>query len=145
MRLFVLVGLPGSGKSTWLEQNGKPAISSDALRAQLTGDAANQSQNRLVFANLRQQVQARLEAGCVETWIDSTALTPRERRVWIRLAEMQGCPVEAVFFDTPVEVCRARNESRERKVPAEAMERMGRRMVPPAIDEGFEKVTVIRT
>ncbi len=144
MRLFVLVGLPGSGKSTWLERNGKPALSSDALRAQLTGDAANQDQNRLVFATMRRLVLARLEAGCAETWIDSTALTSRERRVWIRLAEMHGCPVEAVFFDTPVEVCRARNESRERKVPAEAMERMARRMVRPAIEEGFERVTVIQ-
>ncbi len=144
MRLFVLVGLPASGKTTWLERNGKPALSSDALRAQLTGDAANQSRNSLVFANLRQMVRQRLEAGCAETWIDSTALTPRERRVWIRLAELHGCPVEAVFFDTPVEVCRARNEARERKVPAEAMERMARRMVQPRVEEGFDKVTVIR-
>ncbi len=145
MRLFVLVGLPGSGKTTWLERNGKASLSSDALRAQLTGDAANQNQNSLVFANLRQMVRERLEAGCDETWIDSTALTPRERRVWIRLARPYGCPVEAVFFDTPLDVCLARNEARERKVPAAAMERMAKRMVRPQVEEGLNQVTVIRT
>ena len=142
MRLFVLVGLPGSGKTTWLERNGKPSLSSDALRAQLTGDDGNQSLNSLVFANLRRMVRERLEDGCAETWIDSTALTPRERRVWIRQAKPYGCPVEAVLFDTPLEVCRARNEARERKVPAAAMERMAKRIVPPRVEEGFDQGTV---
>jgi len=143
MRLYVTVGLPGSGKSTWLERNGKPALASDAIRAVITGDAANQRQNRLVFATLRKLAEARLSAGCAETWIDSTALTPGERRVWIRLAEMNGCEVEAVFFDTPVEVCRARNAARERKVPEDALDRMAARLVRPALSEGFDKVTVI--
>lgn len=144
MRLYVLVGLPGSGKSTWLERNRKPSLSSDALRAALTGDESNQEQNRLVFAQLRALVRARLAAGCAETWVDSTALTRTERRCWIRLAEMHGCAVEAVFFDTSVEVCRARNSARQRRVPEEALERMARRMSAPRVEEGFDQVTVIR-
>jgi predicted kinase len=144
MRLYVLAGLPGSGKSTWLERQGKPALSSDTLRTLLTGDEANQENNRLVFAQLRELVRARLEAGCEETWVDSTALTRVERRCWIRLAEMLGCPVEAVFFDTPFEVCRARNLNRRRRVPEDAMERMARRMTMPSIEEGFDRVHVIR-
>lgn len=144
MRLYVLVGLPGSGKSTWLERNRKPSLSSDALRALLSGDESNQRINGLVFATLRTLVRARLEAGCEETWIDSTALSRRERRCWIRLAEMHGCPVEAVFFDTPAELCRVRNASRERKVPTDALERMAGRLSPPSLDEGFDRVTVIR-
>lgn len=145
MRLYVLVGLPGSGKSTWLERSGKPSFSSDALRAALTGDESNQENNRLVFAQLRAMAWMRLEAGCAETWIDSTALTRAERRCWIRLAEMHGCDVEAVYFDTPFEVCQARNSARQRRVPAEALARMARRMTAPQVAEGFDRVTVIRT
>jgi predicted kinase len=145
MRLYVLVGLPGSGKSTWLEQNGKPSLSSDALRAELTGDESNQEHNRLVFEKLRALARARLAAGCAETWIDSTALTRAARRGWIRLAGEYGCAVEAVFFDTPVDVCRARNLARTRRVPEEAIERMARRLSPPQIEEGFDRVTVIHS
>ena len=143
MRLYVLVGLPGSGKTTWLRQQGKPSLSSDAIRETVTGDEANQDQNRLVFSVLRSLARVRLAAGCAETWIDSTALTRRERRSWIRLAEMHGCAVEAVFFDTPLEVCRSRNAARERKVPGEVMERMAARLTPPALEEGFDRITVV--
>jgi len=144
MRLYVLVGLPGSGKSTWLARQGKPALSSDELRGLLTGDESDQGNNRLIFAQLRELVRARLVSGCEETWVDSTALTRAERRCWIRLAELHGCAVEAVYFDTPAEVCRARNRARKRHVPDEAMERMARRMTAPVAGEGFDRVHVIR-
>jgi predicted kinase len=144
MRIYVLVGLPGSGKTTWLARLGKPSLSSDAIRALITGDEANQEHNRLVFSLLRSLVRARLAAGCNETWIDTTALTRRERRSWVRLAQMRGCPVEAVYFDTPIEVCMARNAARERVVPAAAMQRMARRLTPPTLDEGFQRIVVIR-
>lgn len=143
MRIFVLVGLPGSGKTTWLAQQGKPSLSSDSIRGLITGDEANQEHNRLVFSVLRRLVQARHAAGCAETWIDSTALTRRERRNWIRLARRHGCPVEAVFFDTPVDLCQARNAARSRVVPPEAMTRMAGLLTPPGTDEGFERITVI--
>jgi predicted kinase len=57
---------------------------------------------------------------------------------------MRGCPVEAVYFDTPIEVCMARNAARERVVPAAAMQRMARRLTPPTLDEGFQRIVVIR-
>jgi predicted kinase len=51
--------------------------------------------------------------------------------------------VEAVFFDVPMEVCRARNARRQRVVPEEAMAKMVAKLAPPDIQEGFSRVTAI--
>jgi predicted kinase len=144
MLLGLTAGLPGSGKSTWLREQGLPALSSDAIRALLTGDETNQSINRLVFRTLRVLCEARLEAGAAQTWIDSTALSLWERRCWIRWAQLNGCPIECVFFDVPLEECLRRNQARARVVPEAAMQAMAARLVPPSEAEGFARVRLVR-
>ena len=48
----------------------------------------------------------------------------------------------AIYFDTPVETCIARQELRERKVPQKVIEKMARQIDKPAFEEGFD---IIRT
>ncbi len=143
MTVVVLVGIPGSGKSTWAAKQGVPVLSSDEMRRILTGDVTNQQINRLVFRMMRRCLEAMLEARVERVVVDSTALTRRERRTWIRWAELHGCQVEAVFFDTPAELCRARNIKRDRVVPKEAMARLLSRMEPPRPEEGFDRLATI--
>src|SRR5512140_3669114 len=97
--IIVLVGFPASGKSTWAREQGLPVLSSDAMRGFLRGDETDQSTNREVFSTLREMLRRRVELGARVTIIDSTALSPRERRCWIRMAELHDCDIEAVFFD----------------------------------------------
>jgi len=78
------------------------------------------------------------------SYIDATNLTAAERKPYIRLAGIYGCDIEAVFFDVPLEVCRERNCARARMVPEDALERMAEKMTPPAKEEGFSRVTVVR-
>lgn len=143
MRLFVLVGLPASGKSTWLRDTERLALSSDSVREMLTGDATDQSINRLIFQTLRRLAAARVRAGAEVTYIDSTALTPWERRCWIRFGELHDCSVEALFFDVPLAECKRRNAQRSRVVPDDVMDRMAARLVPPSTSEGFARVSTI--
>ena len=41
-------------------------------------------------------------------------LSRRERRPYIKTAQLYDCQVEAMFFDTPLDICKERNRSRTR-------------------------------
>ncbi len=143
-RIILAVGLPGSGKSTYFAQHGISALSSDTLRQMLADDETDQTINTQVFAALRYLTKRRLELGRTATYIDATSLTRRVRKPWIKLAREEGASIEALWFDVPLEVCRARNAARGRVVPDHVLGMMAARFIEPSVEEGFARVERLR-
>jgi len=142
--VVLAIGLPGSGKSSWFKRHNVVPLSSDMVRALLFDDVREQRFQDLVFSNLRSMLKARLIAKRPMNYVDATNLTPQERQHWVKLAKDYNYEVHAVFFDVPLEVCVERHQRRDRVVPEDVMRRMAAKLKPPAFDEGFAKITVVR-
>jgi len=143
VKLVITVGLPGSGKSTYLARLGVNAISSDEIRRLIADDPHDQTMNARVFATVRYLVRQRIAVARPVTYVDATHLTPWERKPYVKLAQRYGVQLEALFFDVPVETCIARNQARNHVVPEAAIRTMARRLVPPSKQEGFARVLKI--
>jgi predicted kinase len=138
--VVVLIGLPGSGKSTYLERLGVGGLSSDAIRKLLADDETDQSIHPQVFETLRYLLRQRMMLRREVTYIDATNLTPAERQPYIAIGRAYGCEIEAVFFDVPLPVCLERNRNRPRAVPEEALRLMSAKLRSPSVDEGFTRI-----
>lgn len=116
--LVILVGPSGAGKSTWASATFDPneIVSSDQLRAAVGIDQDDQVASTDAFHLLHETVTRRLARG-LTTVVDTTGLDAETRRDYVDLASDQMMITYAVCFDTPADVCRARNARRNRPIP----------------------------
>lgn len=149
--LVVLIGAAGSGKSTLAARLFQPdaILSSDALRAILAGNEADQRATRTAFAILHRQLDRRLSEGRT-TVVDATSVTPFARRGLGALAAAHGVAAAAIVLALDPAVVLARNAARERVVPELAVRRqlaaLDRSLRPGVLEgEGFAAVRVVRS
>jgi len=141
--VIVLIGIPGSGKSTWAKTQNCQVLSSDEFRRLLSGDETNQNIHHQVFAAMRHMLRARMEIGQPATILDATNLRWSDRRPWLQVAKKFDARAEAVFFNVPLALALERNRLRERQVPEDVIRQMHKLMQVPTMAEGFDDVKTI--
>ena len=150
LSLVVLVGVTGSGKSTFARAHFKPTevISSDFCRGLVADDENDQSATPAAFELLHHIAGVRLAAGRL-TVIDATNVQPEARRGLVALAREHDVLPVAIVLDLPEQLCAARNKSRQdRDFGAHVLRRQRgqlRRGLSSLRREGFRTVHVLRT
>jgi F420-dependent oxidoreductase-like protein len=120
--LVVLIGPSGAGKSTWAaaQFGAGQVVSSDALRALVGVGARDQRAGTDAFELLDTVLQRRLRRHLL-TVVDTLGLDADRRRGYVALARAHGVECHAVVFETPAELCRARNRARAEPVPPKVL------------------------
>lgn len=151
-KVFLLSGISGSGKSTWICNMMNPEIdthiSRDQIRFALLNDEdeyfeAEHKVREFFFKQIRDFTGDGYTDDCV--FIDATHLTPKSRKQ-VR-NNIKGRPYQiAVSFEVPLKVALERNKQRTGRalVPESAIYNMYDRYEKPTLKEGFDEVWHIK-
>ena len=150
--LLLLVGLPGSGKSTWCEQIRQHyphvrVICPDLIRAALYGSDDIQGDwatiATLVEYHLCQAVDTITQQASPFAIYDATnAIVQHRYEAIVRAYDCGFITVIGIWFDFSLMTCLARNQTRSRQVPPRIIEHMDQALQqsPPRLREGFDRI-----
>ena len=146
-KLILLVGIPGSGKTTYaedyIEQNADTIhLSSDTIRKELYGDESIQGNPADVFSLMQKRAIEALNNG-QNVIYDATNITRKDRASIIGICPKFARIVAHVIW-APIEVCIERDVARDRTVGKEVIDRMLKRFQAVYFDEGIDEIEIIR-
>ena len=143
--LYITVGLPGSGKSTYAKEfiKGKDIeyLSSDELRAVYGKGQDDQTVTPIVFGHIKRKVDEFLKDG-KNVLVDATSVNRKERSDYINTAKKYGAKVVALVFKMDrqglIDRNKKRGEQGGRVVPDFVIDKMLAKYEEPSFDEGID-------
>jgi predicted kinase len=142
--VYMLTGLPSSGKSTWSKDNAEKlnavVLSSDNFREQWYGDANIQGDGQKIFNYIYLQAKIHMDLG-KSVIIDATN-TSRKRRIHFN-KEFKDYERHAIYFDSPPNACILRDSVRDRVVGKNVIMRMYKNLQVPLYCEGWNNIQII--
>lgn len=147
-RLIIGMGIPGSGKSTYLkfmvgDKLEHEYVSRDEIRFSLVKeDEEYFSREDDVWAEFVRRINEGLAAGKT-VWADATHISVKSRAKLLRALEKMPDEIAVLWLDTPLQVAYERNLQRDGSrayVPESVIERMWYSLQEPRFNEvtGFE-------
>lgn len=148
--LYLSCGVPGSGKSTFLEEmkgEDEVIVSRDKIRFQILRPGEDYfSRDKEVYAKFMNEIVRNIRNG-VNVYADATHLDEKSRYLLISQLRHRGLPdsteINAIYFNVPLKVCKERNEMRrgtKTYVPIYELEHMYCVFSPPSRIEGFSNI-----
>ena len=146
--LFLMVGIQGSGKSTYSnrlsrEKNCK-IISSDEVRKMYPN-----LDEKLVFPEVYRLCAEELKNNR-DVIFDATNITPNVRKRNIDNIKniYSDFSIHVYFINTDVEICKKRVDKRNKLkgeifIPLEVIDSYAKNIIPPSKEEGFEEIIVL--
>lgn len=158
VRIFLLCGIPGSGKSFWAEKQANTlrdqcrVISRDKVRFSLLKDGEDYfKRENAVFAQFVKEINDCISVGIPYIFIDATHLTKASRaKILNRLRIPAGVELAVEVFATSLPTCLRRNAQRtgRARVPDDVIKNMADSFEYPWPTEfekyGFSRIKTYR-
>lgn len=144
-KLVMMMGLPGSGKSTKAERLKETMekvvlLSSDDIREELFGDRKDNDHNVQVFEELHRRAKEALKEG-VDVIYDATNINSKRRIAFLRQLP-KGVEKELYYINESIEVCIRQDVEREYSVGGEVISNMYKSLQVPYSHEKWDKITI---
>ena len=151
--LMVMVGIPGAGKSTWI-QNHKfhlqdfIIVSRDKIRFSMLKDGEDYfSHENEVWETFIAEIKKNLEEGG-RVIVDATHINIASRTKLLKALgnTLKNTFIEAIVLDTSLQTCLEHNELRKENlrayVPKSQIRRMYASFTIPELEEGFDEIYI---
>lgn len=142
---YMMVGVPGSGKTTYAHRipNAK-VISSDEIRKELGVDGGDKQAHSRVFAILHERVKETLQNG-KDVVYDATNIAESKRRSFLKeINDIAGKKVCVCLVPSLNQAIR-QNADRDEPVPEHVIRNMHMRLEAPTFSEGWDEMKLMKT
>jgi predicted kinase len=142
-KLYLMMGIPGSGKSTWIKDHLLPCqthVSRDKIRFALVDEGEEYfSRETEVFNSFVEQINTFLSNGC-DVYADATHISRASRNKLLSRINSHPEEVNLIWINGGLTTALLQNENRKDTrsyVPKSVIRRMHNQIEAPDFEEGF--------
>ena len=131
--LAIIIGIPGSGKSTFYRER----LADDYVRVNLDTLKTRHQEELLITECIREGKSFA---------VDNTNPTRADRQRYIPLAQSAGYRIVGYFMESKIKDCMERNDKRtgKERLPAKAVAAISNQLQMPSYAEGFDELYFVK-